>query len=137
MMTEIQTIDGGQKRCSPQEGQHLKKCSGNLLLFLVKAFAKTSQTVSLTKSEHKNYSCKRLCISSLLINLSIADTKKQANKKVTKHSKNLFFTSKFLKLFRWSILLSFFTQREFFFVVGQPPQAESTDRQTQSHIFHQ
>ena len=25
MMTEIQTIEDGQKRCSPEEGQHKKK----------------------------------------------------------------------------------------------------------------
>ena len=25
MMTEIQTVEGGQKRCPPKEDQHLKK----------------------------------------------------------------------------------------------------------------
>ena len=46
MMTEIQTVEGGQKRCPPKEDQHLKKKKKNFHNKKVEHFYKWITKVS-------------------------------------------------------------------------------------------
>ena len=50
MITDIQTIDGDQKRCPPKEGQHQKNNMQNEYCFLLKQFkTQTGKSLKFTK----------------------------------------------------------------------------------------
>ena len=45
MMTEIQDLEGVQKRCPPEEDQHLKKCKKHLFFVQKWSLQKLVQTI--------------------------------------------------------------------------------------------